>query len=182
MTSSSGYNYIYKVLVEDDKDILGIIAYSLYKRQKIEFISAFKDEHGEEPEDADLECFHQISNSPLQIESYRSQATTLAQKFLEASLEQQSLEIERFYANEAERKIREYKPGFFKGVWQSVVGSVFFVLLLGLLVFFAWSANQGFRQVIEHVFNVDITDRKSTSQSVSSFRSPSFPVSTVEAN
>jgi len=30
------------VLVENEQDTLGIIAYSLYKRQKIEFIQAFK--------------------------------------------------------------------------------------------------------------------------------------------
>ncbi|WP_294335006.1 hypothetical protein [Pseudomonas sp.] len=31
------YNHIYSVLVESDQDTLGIIAYALYKRQKIEF-------------------------------------------------------------------------------------------------------------------------------------------------
>ena len=29
------YNHIYSVLVENEQDTLGIIAYSLYKRQKI---------------------------------------------------------------------------------------------------------------------------------------------------
>lgn len=34
----SGYNYIYQELVTDENDILGKIAYSLSKRQKIEYI------------------------------------------------------------------------------------------------------------------------------------------------
>lgn len=43
------YNHIYSVLVENEQDTLGIIAYSLYKRQKIEFIQAFKTKHDREP-------------------------------------------------------------------------------------------------------------------------------------
>lgn len=44
-----GYNYIYSELVEDADDILGIIAYSFYKQQKIEFIQAFTEKHGRPP-------------------------------------------------------------------------------------------------------------------------------------
>lgn len=80
------YNPIYSVLVENEQDTLGIIAYSLYQRQKIEFIQAFKVKHDREPKDEDLAPFHDVSNSPTQLESYRNQASQLAQGFLDASL------------------------------------------------------------------------------------------------
>lgn len=48
------YNHIYSVLVENEQDTLAIIAYSLYKRQEIEFIQAFKIKHDREPKDEDL--------------------------------------------------------------------------------------------------------------------------------
>ncbi|MGE8454525.1 MAG: hypothetical protein ACN6OP_28735 [Pseudomonadales bacterium] len=61
------YNPIDSVLVENEQDTLGIIAYSLYKRQKIEFIQAFKVKHDREPKDEDLAPFHDVSNSPTQV-------------------------------------------------------------------------------------------------------------------
>jgi len=54
------YNFIYDDLVKDDFDITGMIAYSLYKRDKVKFIQATKDEKGSFS-DADLDGFHRLS-------------------------------------------------------------------------------------------------------------------------
>ncbi|WP_286915568.1 MULTISPECIES: hypothetical protein [unclassified Pseudomonas] len=152
------YNHIYSILVENEQDTLGVIAYSLYKRQKIEFIKAFKVKHDREPGDEDLAPFHDVSNSPSQLESYRNQASQLIQGFLDASISAQARELEQYYADKASCEIRNAKPGFWLGVAQSLVGSVLFVFLLGFLVFFTWSLNQGPKQVIEQVFDISIID------------------------
>jgi hypothetical protein len=41
--TKANYNHIYNALVADDNDIVGKLAYSQYKRQKIEYILAFKE-------------------------------------------------------------------------------------------------------------------------------------------
>ena len=51
------YNHIYNALAADDNDIVGKLAYSQYKRQKIEYILAVKEKHGELPNDAILRRF-----------------------------------------------------------------------------------------------------------------------------
>lgn len=52
------YNFIYSNLVENNNDIVGHIAYSLYKMDKIAFIERFKDQNnGREPEEKDIEAF-----------------------------------------------------------------------------------------------------------------------------
>ncbi|MDZ3993132.1 hypothetical protein [Pseudomonas sp. Teo4] len=66
----------------------------------------------------------------------------------------------------ASNEIRNAKPGFWLGVIQSLVGSVLFVFLLGFLVFFTWSLNQGPKQVIEQVFDVTINDAVSAPDSI----------------
>jgi hypothetical protein len=88
-----GYNYIYKELVADESDILGKLAYSSYKRQKIEYIQAFISKHGKDPTDSDLTAFHDISNNASQLDVYRNQAAKLAVSFLETSfaMKQKSL-------------------------------------------------------------------------------------------
>lgn len=154
--ADGSYNYIYKELVESEDDILGIIAYSLYKRQKIEYIRNFKDKTGNNPADKDLVPFHDVSNSASQLESYRNQASQLAQNFLDISLSTEAQRLEKYYADKANEEIKSVRPGFWIGVWQSVVGSVVFVSLVGFLVFFTWSLNQGPKQVIEQVFDIKI--------------------------
>jgi len=152
------YNFIYRKLVEDDDDLLGIIAYSLYKRQKFEFIENFKRKHGKEPEPKDFESFNDLTSGELQLKSYFNEAQTLAQKFLDESLEADGAELEKKYSKMAEETIRKAKPSFWFGVWQSVVASFIFVILIGVLVFFTWSLKQGFRQALENTFDVKITD------------------------
>lgn len=166
--SKAGYNYIYKELVADESDILGKLAYSSYKRQKIEYIQAFIAKHGEEPKDSDLSAFHDISNNASQLDVYRSQAAQLAVSFLETSLANEAKELEELYLARANNEIRSFRPGFWSGVSQSVIGSGCFILLVGCLVFFTWSIKQGPRQVIEQVFDVAIIDSPSAEQAVES--------------
>ncbi|MFK3943185.1 hypothetical protein ACI2KC_16110 [Pseudomonas monteilii] len=158
---NGGYNFIYTELVKNEDDILGIIAYSLYKRQKIEFIKAFKAKHGRDPTDADLSHFHEVSNSSFQLQAYRDQADKLAQDFLTISLETRAEALEQYYETKTTDAIRGYKPSFWLGVSQGVVASIIFVLLLGVLVIFTWSLNQGPRQVIEQIFDVKILNNPS---------------------
>lgn len=167
-----GYNYIYKELVTDQSDILGRLAYSLYKQQKIEYILTFQQKHGSDPDDSDLTAFHDISNSPSQLASYRNQAAKLALSFLDTSLANEAKELEELYSAKADNEVRSSRPGFWKGVSQSLIGSGLFTLLIGCFVFFAWSLKQGPRQVIEQVFDVVIVDATSSMKTVSADEPP----------
>ncbi|WP_194787916.1 hypothetical protein [Pseudomonas sp. UFMG81] len=157
------YNFIYTDLVQSDVDLLGMIAYALYKRQKIEFIQGWRDRLGDDPSEVDRQHFHEISNSRYQLETYRNQAGELAEDFLNTSLEERAQELEHRLAVQATDELRRYKPNYWTGVSQGVVASAISVLLLGLLVMFTWSLNQGPRHVIEQVFNVKIIDLQSAS-------------------
>lgn len=160
------YNYIFSELANDEDDILGQLAYSVYKRQKIEYIKAFKARNGFEPQDTDLIAFHDISNSHSQLESYRAQAARLAKDFLDSCISAESEELATFYAAKANSEISSARPGFWKGVSQSLIGSALFTLLIGCLVFFTWSLKQGPRHVIEKVFDVTIVDVVSSGTTV----------------
>jgi len=56
------YDSIYSKLVEKDADLTGHVAYSLYKRDKIEYIEKQK-ELGKTPTDADLVPFNEFSST-----------------------------------------------------------------------------------------------------------------------
>ena len=67
---SRKYNHIYSRLVESKGDIIGHIAYALYKDDKIVYISHFKEEHnGKEPDEDDLKPFNDISSTDMNNEN-----------------------------------------------------------------------------------------------------------------
>lgn len=62
----SEYNFIYRELVKDEADVIGVIAYSVYKRQKIEYIESIRAEHARSPDRQVIEQVFDvtISNNP----------------------------------------------------------------------------------------------------------------------
>jgi len=48
-SEEAAYNFIYEKLVENSDDINGMIAYALYKRDKIDFIRSFRAKHSRPP-------------------------------------------------------------------------------------------------------------------------------------
>lgn len=146
---SQEYNFIYNQLVKDHDDVAGILAYSVYKRQKIEHIK----ENGENS----LDAFRTLSNSPSQLEFYRNEAATILQQFAETYLEEDLKEREAYFENAIAEEIKGRKPKFWTGVWQSVVGSYVFIMTLGILFFILWASKVGVVDLIEIIFNVTIT-------------------------
>ena len=68
------YNFIYEKLVSTPTDVVGIIAYSLYKKKKVEYIKNFKQRYGKDPEDLDLQSFYVSTNTESRLNGYGVQA------------------------------------------------------------------------------------------------------------
>lgn len=78
------YNTIYEKLTADPNDLVGALAYIIYKKQKVEFC---KNHPGGAPGRAELDNFHNIASLQTSIDSYRAQAEALAQAFLTVALD-----------------------------------------------------------------------------------------------
>lgn len=115
--SKGPYNWIYKEIMSDamskDKhDIIGYVAYSIYKREKIEEIERFKNRNGgKDPEFADLKYFHEQSEG--RIAEYRETAQRVLQNYMT------NLGIEK----------EKESHGFIYGVGQSMLASLLFAIL-----------------------------------------------------
>lgn len=138
------YNYIYSNLVEDNNDIVGHIAYALYKADKIHFIENFKKENsGNEPDEKDLKPFHDTTSCPGNLERYKLTAIHILQNFTNDTLHEMIQEIEQDAINrnkvELSKIIEPLKPlsikkSYFHGTVQSVIGAfVFMIIIAGLL-------------------------------------------------
>lgn len=78
------YNTIYETLTADPNDLVGALAYIIYKKQKVEFC---KNHPGGAPGRPELDNFHHIASLQTSIDSYRAQAEALAQAFLTVALD-----------------------------------------------------------------------------------------------
>lgn len=71
------YNFIYEKLVSTPTDVVGMIAYSLYKIEKVEYIRNFKQRYSKDPEDLDLQSFRVSTNTESRLNGYGVQATEI---------------------------------------------------------------------------------------------------------
>jgi len=71
---------VFNHLVQGPDDFLGLLAYSLYKRHKIEWVQAHPDD--------DHQSFKKVACTSQQMAMYKSQAEQMAKKFIDFSLEQ----------------------------------------------------------------------------------------------
>lgn len=127
------YSWVYKDLVKNEADIVGAIAYSVYKARKIEYIRVFEAEHSRKPSASDLKEFHRAAKLQGQLDDYQDKAERLLDEFCEAVL------AERIRVAEQELLkstfVREIKPSWMRGIVENVIAALITsVLAVGMLV------------------------------------------------
>jgi len=156
------YSFIYSKLVLGDDDFVGQIAYSLYKKDKIDHIENFKNDNaGKEPEEDDFIHFHKFSSTESSIQSYRLKAEIILQEFLNNSLEEAVKEASNEIKTNQELILKDViKPirpaGFWMGVWQNALATFIFSALLALVIIIISVSTEGFWETIGKLFNKDI--------------------------
>lgn len=82
---------VYEALTADN-DLVGMFAYIIYKRNKIEFCTSF---HGDRPAPEVLEQFHAIASLDSSLDAYRAQGEAMARQFLNDGLSELAERTER---------------------------------------------------------------------------------------
>lgn len=137
------FSKMYQMLVDGENDILGHIAYSVYKQQKMDKIERLVEVNKRIVTEEDLASFMNDAESDIQRRFYQDRAVSLAQAFLNRSLSEQVNKIEdqlrRHYDDQVEELRRDYNGqlehitrnlpsrGYMYGVGQSLLASFIFV-------------------------------------------------------
>lgn len=79
------FSTIYEKLTADPNDLVGALAYIIYKKHKVEF---YKSHANAGPTQAEIDSFHAIALLQTSIDLYRSQAEALASNFLTVALDE----------------------------------------------------------------------------------------------
>ncbi|GIQ58895.1 hypothetical protein Flavo103_20310 [Flavobacterium collinsii] len=156
------YNYIYSKLVEQDSDLIGHIAYSLYKKSKIEYIEKKKSE-GETLTDIQLMPFNDFSSSESSIDSYKIKAELIIQGFIENILEEELKNTKEQAVNQQSEILKEIikpiTPNFMSGVWQNVVAALIISAIIALFALIINFTTNGFLDTMGKLFDVEIKEK-----------------------
>ncbi|MCK9985640.1 MAG: hypothetical protein AzoDbin1_02112 [Azoarcus sp.] len=151
----NGYNHIFDQLVGDDQDFVGIVAYTVYKRQKIEWLKQFEAANGRPANDAEIKGgFAAFSILPSQVNSYRDKAITLIDNFVDAALNEAIEEIREEMLTNA--VVNAVKKSFWASIWENLVAGAFASLLTLGAAGLVWIAAKGpenlWREALQHYF------------------------------
>lgn len=121
---SRQYNFIYSKLVESETDIIGHIAYSLYKTDKIDFIDKFKKNNAKDPEEEDFNLFHITLGVEGQLERYKMEAKIILQNFCNNTLTATIEDIEKIKEANIRSSLKEIVHELNPKTWKSILLNV----------------------------------------------------------
>lgn len=143
------YNFIYEKLVTAEDDVVGLIAYGIYKKHKIEFITKIKDEKGREPTDKECCSFFAASTTGSQLNNYRSQAETMLSEIVGNVANEELMRYEDEMLKSYKKEISSCLPSNFKtfglSILAGVVSTLLFTLIAGIFYFIGETSDRSTR-------------------------------------
>lgn len=150
-----GGHRTYSALVQGDADLVGLVAYALYKRDKLKFCEQFRGRNSREPTQNEIEAFIATSNLDTRVQGYRAEAELLLEAMTEYQLDDAIEEVRRQADKELVRKLSESKS-WSRSIAEALVGSIFVAVLWGTLVLVLYTNKVGFSQVAREALSLDI--------------------------
>lgn len=127
------YNYIFSKLVENEHDLIGTIAYGIYKKHKVEFVQKIKDEEKREPTMEECKSFIAASTTESQLENYRNQASVIFADAAGDMIKEEVMRFERDMLRNYKKEITACLPSNWKSVWLGVISGVVSAFLFALI-------------------------------------------------
>lgn len=133
----------YTLIVLGADDIVGFVAYSLYKEDKMRFVSDYMTKKGEPPHREAMEVYLNSVLSEVSIQRFRQQALGIVHQILESTAQvqiDQAIEVLRHKQIEAiDARICKHKTSNWTAIGLGVASSFIFALLLTLCQIIAMS-------------------------------------------
>ncbi|PJI33020.1 hypothetical protein [Acinetobacter pseudolwoffii] len=96
-TRDPKYSWVFQKLTENDQgqfNLESIVAYTIYKKHKIDFIDEIKTKKGREPNKVEWETFHTTCESDASLATFRSHASTIVIQLLDIALSDEISSLE----------------------------------------------------------------------------------------
>lgn len=127
---------MFRELVQDREDLAGMVAYILYKRQKIEWIRSFHAKHdGIDPTDHEVaEEFTAFCGMPSQLGQYRDLAAEIVEDVMHGTLARDLMHRQ----SASQRNNFGGARPFWRGLLESIAANLMTVILTAGITGIAW--------------------------------------------
>jgi hypothetical protein len=159
-----GGHTVYTSIVKHDEDLVGLIAYSLYKQDKLAFREKQRADIGRDATPEELMAFARGVCLPGQVAAYRQRATIILQQMYDDLLGVQTEEIEGKYKAQYIEELKKKHP-FWESVWEHVVASILLIAFGGLIALIYAGQHAGWPQMVSNVFNLPAAEARVDSAS-----------------
>lgn len=142
---------MYEKLVDNTEDIVGQLAYCMYKQSKQQYLQQFASRNNRQPSDAEVRNHVHCAELPA-VEMYKVTANNLFNDYLAQAIQDKLDEMEKHYKAELWLFIKRHKPeSKFEQAWHGskalffgglggVVGNALTTLIVIILLFGAASS------------------------------------------
>lgn len=156
---------MYSKIVNDENDIVGLVAYALYKQHKIEFFKEYRNVNGgSEPTEEAINAFIQSSSADCQIKKYRAEANGILSDLVinvaQEQINQAESEMLHDYEKKIEAAVKKNIPGNWKTIRLNVVGTFLFSVLITLIFVIGNFSERGSKQIADKVASEMLRDTK----------------------
>lgn len=142
----------YSALVKDEEDLIGYIAYALYKREKLKFCEKCRQDSGTEPSKEEVATFVGIANLDIRRSAYRDQAAALLESFAEIQLNDTVDGIVRGYEQKLAAELQKSKS------WSRFIGESLLSSFLSTVLWVAVAAVFVFTKISPQTWVKLVTD------------------------
>lgn len=144
----------YGSLVSGDGDLVGLVAYSLYKQDKLDFLVKHQQDLGAAPNSSEVMAFCRTSTLPGPVSAYKAKATYLLSDMYDDLLEEAVEEIEEKYKAEMVAELKKTHP-FWGGVWQHLLAGLMSWAIVGFIILVLYGHQLGYKRLALSVLGLD---------------------------
>jgi hypothetical protein len=119
----------FSALVQHENDLVGLIAYGLYKRDKLAFIERHRQKHGCEPSEADLAGYIATVNLESHLSMARDRAAELIEGMYEELLADATERLQYEHQAELVRELKAARP-FWRSVGENIIANFVATLVI----------------------------------------------------
>lgn len=151
-------NYGLYVFAADD--LIGLVAYSIYKHHKIVFLDTEQTRTGQPATQAAIDTFCSMYGTSQQVQLLRDRAQGLLEEMNEELLDGAVGQINREYQKRLVKELKE-GPGWIKISLQGVLGNLVTAALVAFVLFGASSSKIGIIPTIADWAGYNVSEKSS---------------------
>lgn len=144
------HDRIYGCYVSDDADLIGHVAYSLYKQSKVAFIESIQLDEKRQATSEEVAAFRRQAALPVSISQQRAIAEKVLVDFTSDVLKEELEDREIEFKNRLTEELKKPRS-FVRAIFENLIANILALVLTAALLFAMFMSKYGFWDTIQRL-------------------------------